>query len=103
MMNRLTDEDSEDISGHSLMLTAPTLTQIHEQKLSGSYHQRIPQMATADLNLLLINSVPFNRNGEVTPIMAAHIIMADRRFPLLTDEDFKIVQKTLKLKSRCYG
>ena len=101
MMERLHDENSEDVSGHALMLSAPTLTQSHGQ--SGSYKTQAPQMAMADLNLLLLNSRPFNRNGEVTPIMAAHMIMADKRFELLSNEDFIRLQKILKTKSRCYG
>ena len=100
-MERLHNENSEDISGHALMLSAPTLTQ--QQEHSGPYQTQPPPMAMADLNLLLLNSRPFNRNGEVTPIMAAHMIMADERFHLLSQEDFVKLQKSLKLKSRCYG
>ncbi|KAL6720818.1 hypothetical protein ACLMJK_002743 [Lecanora helva] len=101
LMERLADPNAEEPSGHALMLSTPPLKHIHQR--AGDYQTQAPQMPMADLNQLLLKSVPFNRNGEVTPIGAAHMIMADPRFHLLSDEDFAMLQLNLKSKSRCYG
>lgn len=104
MYPRLGDSTTEDVSGHALMFTAPTMKQI-QQMPSHSVHfeTKAPAHANADLNSLLARSQAYNRNNEVTPIMAALMIARDPRFPSLTVVAFKKLQATLKSRSRCYG
>lgn len=101
MYARLADNESEDISGHALMLTASSMTQIIEQP--NKYYHQAPNIAIPDLNTILAGSRYFNRNGEVTPVMAAHMIAEDPRYSLLSRDDFEALQAELKTKSRCYG
>ena len=101
MHERLMNPTAEDASGHALMLSASIMA--HNHRNHGKMEMRIPDSATANLNILLAKSPLNNRSGEVTPIMALHMITADKRFPLLSHQDFLELQKTLKTKSRCYG
>lgn len=101
MFQRLSDNTTEDVSGHALMFTAPTMKQLYDHP--GEWKCKPPDHGNADLNSLLAKSQEYNRNNEVTPIMAALTIAKDPRFPNLTVAAFKKLQATLKSRSRCYG
>ena len=101
MLERLNARDNDQISGHALMFTAPTISHIAQNP--GVYEAKPPEIPTVDLNTLLANSRQFSRNGEVTPVQAVHMIAEDPRFPMLTLEDFHQLKFSLKSKSRCYG
>lgn len=93
--------ESADISGHALMFSAPTYSNI--PKTPGDYHHGLPDLPATDLNAILASSRSLTRDGEVTPVMAVHMIVEDYRFPAVTREDFLELQANLKGKSRCYG
>ena len=99
MFERLVKEGA-DISGHALMITAPSMNDL--VKYPGNYNE-LPNMPAVDLNVLLANSTQFNRAGEVTPVMAVQMISNDERYSLLTLRDFQNLQAKLKARSRCYG
>lgn len=101
MFERLADVTTENVSGHALMFTAPTMKELQDHP--GEYKAKPPDHTIADLNSLLAKSQEYNRNDEVTPIMAALMIARDPRFPTLTIEAFRKLQATLKSRSRCYG
>ncbi len=101
MFQRLSDNTTDNVSGHALMFTAPTMKQLDDRP--GEWKCKPPDHGNADLNSLLAKSQEYNRNDEVTPIMAALMIAKDPRFPTLTVAAFKGLQATLKSRSRCYG
>jgi len=87
MLQRLENDATDDFSGHTLMLRTHGLV----------------DRSTETLNLRLLNAPTVNVNGEITPIVAAKMIMDDPRYQYLTPAEFQAIQANLKAKSRCYG
>lgn len=60
-------------------------------------------LSKGDLANLLDLSKRLHLNGEITPVMAWGMVLADPRFPEFKKEDFERICQDLLGKVRCYG
>ena len=110
LVDRASEPDGEPC-GHALMATCPP-----EQFIENSYDipfghgigntvegQKTWDLSKGDLANLLDLSKRLNLDGEITPVMAWGMILAQPRFSELRVEDFEQLTEELKNKVRCYG
>lgn len=99
------DADHEHMSGHALMATAPSHSHIMEKPGEKYPHQMPEALGTDALAKLLdlSNRLPFDRNTEITPVMAWTVIYQHERISDFTPQDFEQMKGELGTKVRCYG
>lgn len=106
---RVNPEDDQ-LYGHALMAScspgiypesSPEMPYNPPNNAVSSHHTcTLSKSGFADL---LERSERLNLDGEVTPVMAWHMILNHPRFSEFTVEDFEMVTKGLEGKVRCYG
>jgi len=86
------------------MLSCPPNSYV-EAHPSIPYPHKAPDMPNSDLMRLLALSqeLPFDNDGEITPIMALHMIRTDPLYTEMTVDQFMAVKEELKSVTRCYG
>ena len=76
--------------------------------LQPTYPHQVPQIPTANLNVLLnlsnrIKAEGLVEGGQVTPIMALQSLRTHHRYHSLNRNDVTSMIETIKNKVRCYG
>ncbi|EGP91539.1 uncharacterized protein MYCGRDRAFT_66896 [Zymoseptoria tritici IPO323] len=107
-MENADDALHEHMSGHALMASGPPLSHIIDRPAEPYPHQMPEEMSPTALGKLLDLSsrLPrnmYDREGEITPIMAWAMIFGHERVNELVEEDVERVKKGLEGKVRCYG
>jgi hypothetical protein len=102
------DDQHEHMSGHALMASAAPYSHIIEHPADPYPHQMPEEMSPSALSKLLALSsrLPkdvYNREGEITPVMAWSMIFQHERIGDLTEGDVEKIKKGLEGKVRCYG
>jgi hypothetical protein len=105
-------ESEGDPCGHALMASCPPDPFVDDKveipfghgptHMNGTA-QKTWDLQKGDLSILLDLSKRLNLDGEITPVMAWGMLLADPRFSHLTVEDFKKICQDLGPKVRCYG
>lgn len=103
MCVRSNSDAEEPPNGHALMMSCPPPSHIAARP-DEPYPQRAPPVPAVELNRLLelAQTLSFD-NGEITPIIALHLIREHPRFHELNRSDFELIKSELKNKTRCYG
>lgn len=99
------DCKQEVISGHAMMATAPPHSHIMANPNDKYPHQLPPDLSNDALVKLLdlSNRLPFDRQTEITPVMAWTQLYRHERLAEFTKMDIERVKNELAQKVRCYG
>lgn len=99
------DSEYDHMHGHALMASGPPYSHIMD-KPADPYPHKMP----ADLNSMsltklldLSSRLPFDRQGEITPVMAWKMIFMHERVAELGAQDIERIKQDLGTKVRCYG
>lgn len=103
-------DDSEHLhaSGHALMATALPYSHVMQKPADPYPHQMPADLDPSALVKLLDLSARlpanlYDREGEITPIMAWSMILRDPRLRELDLPDIERIKQNLSTKVRCYG
>lgn len=112
-MQYLVERSSEtdgDPCGHALMASCPPepfpdarIPFGHSPAYTSDTEPRTWDVSKPDLRNLLDLSKRLNLDGEITPVMAWGMVLANPRFSELRPEHFKSLCQELGGKVRCYG
>lgn len=103
MCVRSNSDPEEPPNGHATMLSCPPPSHI-AQRPDEPYPHRAPPVPAGDLKRLLDLAQTLNvDHGEITPVIALHLIREHPRFHELTRADFELIKGELTGKTRCYG
>lgn len=103
-------DDSEHLhaSGHALMATGPPYSHVMLKPADPYPHQMPADLEPSALSKLLdlsarIPAHEYDREGEITPVMAWSMILRHARLSELDAHDIERIKQSLSAKVRCYG
>lgn len=103
-------DDSEHVhaSGHALMATGTPYSHVMQKPEEPYPHQMPADLEPGALAKLLdlsarLPASAYDREGEITPIMAWSSILRHPRIAELDKPDIERLQQNLSTKVRCYG
>jgi hypothetical protein len=107
-MENADDAEHEHMSGHALMASGPPYSHIIDKPADPYPHQMPEDMTPTALSKLLdlssrLPKNAYDREGEITPIMAWSMIFGHERVGELEEGDIEKIKKGLEGKVRCYG
>ena len=102
MCVRSNQDPEQPLSGHALMMSCPPYSHIDNHP-DVPYPHKTMDLPSNELMRLFQISQTLPLEGEITPVIALNMILTHPRLSELTAQDFAMIRKELKSKTRCYG